>query len=447
MGALTDSGSTGPSGVSADPSSRRAALVRSLEAEGELSDPRLRDALLRLRREVLLPHAYVRVSGPAADPIDWRLLDGGHPDDREEWLDLVYDGDSVLLQRDGEPLDALGRGPVTGGHMTSMSTGLPATVKALETLRIEPGQRFLDLGPGPGVSLALAAAVVGPGRAFGVERDRHMAAFAQRNLDRLGLGVRVVTGDALDGHPASGPYDRVHSGFGVPSVPAAWVDQLAPGGRLVTTLATRTPSWPGQLLVTRTPRGRAEAVLQGGRRGTRPLLGYRWLTSVHHRPRIEADPGRPRATRLAPPDRDAYGFWLAAAYLAEGLMWDFQEGVMRIVAPDDDSWAVPGPGEGTVRVRGRRDVWADLEAVHERWERAGRPDAYRVDLSDGGGPQHVTSGGGAHALEWTLPALATAVPASSAHARSLPEQHGEGAGPVEQAEAIVPPMRRAGGGT
>ncbi|MGW6388963.1 methyltransferase domain-containing protein [Streptomyces sp. NPDC055103] len=409
--------STDLSGLSTDPSSRRAALVHRLEADGVLSDPRLREALLRVRREVLLPHAYVRVSGPAADPIDWRLLDGSHLDDRTEWLDLVHEGDSVLLQRDGEPLDALGRGPVTGGHMTSMSSGLPFTVRALQTLQLAPGQRFLDLGPGPGISLALAATITGPGNATGVERDRHMTTFAQRNLDRLGLGVQVVTGDALDGHPASAPYNRVHSGFGVPCVPPAWVDQLAPGGRLVTTLATRTPSWPGQLLVTRTPQGRIEAVLRGDRRGTRPLLGYQWLTAVHHRPRIVADPGRPRATRLAPPERKAYGFWLAAAYLAPGLMWDFQDETMRIVAPGDDSWAVPGPQEGTVRVHGSRDVWAELEALHDRWELAGRPDVYRVEIPDGGGPQHVTSGARGNALEWVLPTLATVPrqPASTSH--------------------------------
>ncbi|MFB7592281.1 methyltransferase domain-containing protein [Streptomyces sp. NPDC056169] len=394
------------SSLTAESSSRRAALVERLETEGVLTDPRVREALLRVRREVLLPHAYLRVSGPAADPIDWRLLDGSHPDDREEWLDLVHEGDSVLLQRDGEPLDALGRGPVTGGHMTSMSSGLPLTVEGLQTLQLAAAQSFLDLGTGSGISLALAATITGPGCATGVERDPHMAAFTQRNLDRLAFGVQVVTGDALDGHPASAPYDRVHSGFGVPCVPPAWVEQLAPGGRLLTTLTTATPSWPGQLLITLTPQDRIEAVLRGGVRGTRPLLGYQWLTAVHHRSRIDADPGRPRATRLAPPDRTSHGFWLAASHLAPGLMWDIPDETMRIVAPDDDSWAVPGPEEGTVRVHGPRDVWAELEALHDRWERAGRPDTYRVDIPGGGGPQHVTSGDGPSALEWALPPLA-----------------------------------------
>ncbi|MGO4636110.1 methyltransferase [Streptomyces sp. 2RAF24] len=384
----------------------RAAMVARLEESGVLGRGPVREALLALPREILLPHAYIRVSGPGADLIDWRLLDGSHLDDRQEWLELIHSDESILLQRDGEPLDALPRGPVTGGHMTSMSTYTPATVEALQTMELDSGQRYLELGPGPGVSLALAAAIIGPGLATGVERDGPMAAFAQRNLDHLGVGAVVIEGDGLEGHEARAPYDRIHSGIGVPCVPAPWVEQLAPGGRLLTTLATRTPSWPGQLLVTRTAAGTVEAVLRGRPRGYRPLLGYRWLNAVDHRARIKDDPGTARSTPLAPPPDDAYGFWLAAAYLAPGLVRDFQAETMTIVAPDDDSWAVAGPVDGTVRVRGQRDVWAELEELHVRWEEASRPESYTVDLTAGTGAQTVTSGAGPEALTWTLPTLA-----------------------------------------
>ncbi|WP_257584922.1 MULTISPECIES: methyltransferase domain-containing protein [unclassified Streptomyces] len=392
-----------PAGLLAAATAARASMVERLVADGVLTDPRLREALLRVRREVLLPHAYVRVSGPGADPIDWRLLDGSHPDDRAEWLDLVHSGESVLLQRDGEPLTGLGRGPVTGGHMTSMSTYTPATVEVLQQLRLQPEQRFLDLGTGPGITLALAAAVIGPGRATGVERDPHMGEFARHHLDRLGLGAEVVEDDALDGHPAGAPYDRIHSGIGVPCLPRAWAEQLAPGGVLLTILTTRTPSWHGQLSVTRTPQGRLRTLLRGRPRGYRPQLGFQWLTAVDHRDRVRADPGRPRPTRLPPPADDAHGFWVAAAHLAPGLVRDFQAETMTIVAPEEDSWAVAGAGDGTVRVHGPRDVWAELEDLHDRWHQAGRPDTYRVELPDGDGPQHVTSGTGPKALTWTLP--------------------------------------------
>lgn len=229
----------------------RQEMVDRLEGDGMLTGPLLREAALHVRREVLLPHAYVRTSGPGIEPIEWRLLDGSRPEDQAEWLDL--------LQRDGEPLEALGRGPVTGGHMTSMSTYLALTVEALQRLRPTPRGRYLDLGPGPGVSLALAAAITGPGCATGVEQDGRMAAFAQRNLDRLGLGATVVQGDALDGHAAAAPYDLIHSGIGVPRVPRAWVKQLTPDGRLLTTLATRPAGG-----------GRPKTACGGAHRGTGP---------------------------------------------------------------------------------------------------------------------------------------------------------------------------------
>ncbi|WP_328898578.1 methyltransferase [Streptomyces sp. NBC_00441] len=329
--------------------------------------------------------------------------------DRQDWLDLIHSDESVLLQRNGEPLHHLARGPVTGGHMTSMSTYTPATIEALQSLELGPGLRYLELGPGPGVALALAAAITGPGLATGVEREEHMAAFARRNLGRLGVDVAVVEGDALDGHEARAPYDRIHSGIGVPCVPQPWVDQLAPGGRLLTTLVTRTPSWPGHLLVTRNQEGAVEGVLRGRPRGYRPVHGYRWLSALEHRARIEADPGRVRRTRLAPPPDDAYGFWLAAAYLVPGAVRDFQAETVTVVAPEDDSWAVAGPGDGAVRVHGPRDLWAELEDVHVRWEQAGRPEQYRVDLRDTAEAQHVSNVGACpKALAWTLPSLAAA---------------------------------------
>ncbi|MFD7499389.1 methyltransferase domain-containing protein [Streptomyces sp. NPDC059832] len=385
--------------------SARRALVERLQADGILTDPRLRDALSRLDRGVLMPRAYVRRSEQGSEPVVWELLDGAHPKDQAEWLELVYSGESVLVQRDGERFEGQVRGVVSGGRMTAMSTFTPYTVEVLQRMRIDAGHRFLDLGTGPGVSLALAAALTGPGRAFGVERDERMAAFAQKSLDRVGVGARVVAGDALDGHAPQAPFDRIHSGIGVPCLPSAWVDQLAPGGRLLTTLATRTPSWPGHCLVTRTTGGHVEAVLKGGPRGHRPLHGYTWLTAQHHLQQIANSPGKRRPTAFAPPPDHAYGFWLAAAYLVPGVVRHFQADTLTVVAPEENSWAVAGPGDGTVRVHGPRDVWAELDHVHGLWMRAGSPAAFHIDVPDDGAQQHVTSGTGTAALRWELPAL------------------------------------------
>ncbi|MFF3785745.1 methyltransferase [Streptomyces sp. NPDC001933] len=388
-----------------DATSARLALAERLQADGVLTDPRLRDALSRLDRGVLMPRAYVRRSEQGGEPVVWELLDGAHPEDRAEWQDLMYSGESVLVQRDGERLEDQVRGVVNGGRMTAMSTFTPYTVEVLQRMQIDAGHTYLDLGTGPGVSLALAAALTGPGRAFGVERDEHMAAFTRSSLDRVGAGASVVAGDALDGHAPPAPYDRIHSGIGVPCLPSAWVDQLAPGGRLLTTLATRTPSWAGQCLVTRTTGGHVEAVLEGGPRGHLPLHGFTRLTARHHLQQIASHPGKRRPTAFTPPPDHAYGFWLAAAYLVPGVVRHFQADTVTVVAPEENSWAVAGHGDGTVRIHGPRDVWGELEHVHDLWLRAGSPAAFHVDIPNDGAVQHVTSGTGTAALGWELPAL------------------------------------------
>ncbi|MFD3996129.1 methyltransferase domain-containing protein [Streptomyces sp. NPDC058583] len=390
-----------------DPVAARRELVERLAADGVLTDPRLREALLRVDRRVLLPRAYVRRSEEGVEPVVWQLLDGAHPEDRAEWHELVHADVSVLVQRDGEPLDGQARGTVSGGRMTAMSTYAPYTVEVLQRMQIQAGNLYLDLGTGPGISLALAAALAGPGRAAGVERDPHMAAFTQANLDRLGAEATVIAGDALDGHAPAAPYDRIHSGIGVPCVPPVWVDQLAPCGRLLTTLVTRTHSWPGHCMVTRTAAGRVEAVLEGGPRGHRPLHGYTWLSAHRHLTQVAENPGRPRPTKLAPPADEAYGFWVTAAYLVPGVVRHFQADTLTVIAPEDDSWAVAGPGDGTVRIHGHRDVWAELEDLHARWTRAGQPNLFHVDIPADGGPQTVTSGTGRDAITWTLPPLAS----------------------------------------
>ena len=68
------------------------------------------------------------------------------------------------------------------------------------------------------------------------------------NLDAAGVaGVRLVWGDGRLGHAPNGPYDTIVSAAGGEELPAAWVEQLAPGGRLVAPL--HSPADGGQVLV------------------------------------------------------------------------------------------------------------------------------------------------------------------------------------------------------
>lgn len=56
------------------PGATREAMVARLEAAGQLRPGPVREALLALRREVLIPQAYVRRSDPGVQPPRWDFL-------------------------------------------------------------------------------------------------------------------------------------------------------------------------------------------------------------------------------------------------------------------------------------------------------------------------------------------------------------------------------------
>lgn len=92
--------------------------------------------------------------------------------------------------------------------------------------------RVLEIGTGCGYQaavLSLAAASV-----ISIERLRPLFDRAQHNLAPLGLrNLRLVYGDGRLGHPPNAPYDAIVCAAGGDDIPKAWLEQLAPGGRLV----------------------------------------------------------------------------------------------------------------------------------------------------------------------------------------------------------------------
>jgi protein-L-isoaspartate O-methyltransferase len=176
------------------------AMVYRLEEKEVSTDPLLHEALLRVRREVLLPGVYVRRDAGYPEPVVLQLLDGAHPEDRHEWFELVYSGGSAPAQCNGEALEGQVRGRMTGGRITSAASVVSMTVQMLHDLRLRPGLPYLELGAGPGYSVAVAAHVLGAGRVTAVERDAQMASAATRRLAELRLDVEALAGDGLDGH-------------------------------------------------------------------------------------------------------------------------------------------------------------------------------------------------------------------------------------------------------
>jgi protein-L-isoaspartate(D-aspartate) O-methyltransferase len=113
------------------------------------------------------------------------------------------------------------------GLSSSSQPGIMAEM--LEELRLEPGQRVLEIGAGTGYNAALLQHIVGAaGRVTSVDIDPETASRARRAL--RGTPVKVVTGDGRAGHEPRAPFDRIIVTASATEIPRAWLEQLVPGG-------------------------------------------------------------------------------------------------------------------------------------------------------------------------------------------------------------------------
>ncbi|MFF5858545.1 hypothetical protein ACFY8B_23435 [Streptomyces sp. NPDC012751] len=198
-----------PTGAQAGPAAARAAMVARLEDEGALGPGPVREALLTLPREVLMPQAYVRRGTPGEKPPWWDLLDWSAPQDRPELLGLLYGGAGVLVRHGGEPLLGRARGIRSGASITSMPTVMGLTASLLTELGPRPGQRVPDVGTGAGATAAVACQVCGDQGVATLERDRHLTDAAT---------VRLA-GPPIPSHHPAGREERSTAATAHPAAP------------------------------------------------------------------------------------------------------------------------------------------------------------------------------------------------------------------------------------
>ena len=119
--------------------------------------------------------------------------------------------------------------------------------------------RMLEVGTGCGYQAAVLSMLAR--HLVSVERVRALHDKARETLSKLRIPqVRLVYGDGMLGHPPNAPYDSIIAAAGGDSLPQAWLDQLAVGGRLVSPM--RQPGSAQQVLVVvdRTERGCVHAI-------------------------------------------------------------------------------------------------------------------------------------------------------------------------------------------
>jgi len=124
----------------------------------------------------------------------------------------------------------------TREHRWLSSSSQPAMMAImLEQLELAEGMRVLEIGAGSGYNAALLAYIVGPsGHVVTVDVDADTAASAKAHLASAGFdAVEVVCADGRQGFAPGASYDRIIATAAVPTLPSAWVDQLADGGIIV----------------------------------------------------------------------------------------------------------------------------------------------------------------------------------------------------------------------
>lgn len=180
---------------SLDPVALNQAMIDRMKQDGNLHDSRVETAFRAIPRHLFLP---------------------------EIEIDKAYQNEAIPTKhQDGQAIS---------------SSSQPAMMAImLEQLKLEPGQRILEIGAGTGYNAALMAHIVGErGRVVTVDIDEDIVANARAHLDAAGVrGVEVVCTDGGEGYPPGAPYDRIILTVGAWDIAPAWSRQLKSNGRLV----------------------------------------------------------------------------------------------------------------------------------------------------------------------------------------------------------------------
>jgi len=164
---------------------------------GILSNPLLRDALLKVPREEFVP---------------------------AEYRDQAYKETPL-------PLPAL-----------EATISCPQSYPLFyEAMKLRRGDLFLEIGTGSGYGAAVAREVVGDeGLVVSLEIDRSAYSFARSNLLKLGYrDILLIRGDGYLGYEPRAPYDKISVTAAVPSIPEPLLEQLKEDGLAVAPVGPR----------------------------------------------------------------------------------------------------------------------------------------------------------------------------------------------------------------
>ncbi|MGW1196673.1 methyltransferase domain-containing protein [Streptomyces sp. NPDC002536] len=281
---------------------------------------------------------------------------------------------------------------------TSSSSMPTVMLQMLELLDVHEGNTVFEAGAGTGYNAAWLCHRLGSERVTTMDVDPGITKQAETNLNRAGFTPRVLCGNAEDGSPDGGPYNRVIATFTVADIPYAWVEQATESGRIVAPWGGGIHHYSFAVLDVRD--GRASGRFVGYpafmRTRTQPAQGGRLRDFYHHED--DATPGRTDVSpRDISGDADAL-FWIDTAvrdawhHVGEADDGS-EEATLWLFSADHASWAtaeyVPGQAAYEVEQYGPRRLWDEVEAAYRKWVDNGRPERDRAGLTVTRDGQHV----------------------------------------------------------
>ena len=123
-----------------------------------------------------------------------------------------------------------------------------------DLLDVEPGHRVLEIGTGSGYQAAVLAQLAA--EVYTMEIVEPLARQSEALLKRLGYNnVSVRFGDGYKGWPEKAPFDRIILTASPPEIPQTLIDQLKPGGKLV---SPEGREWQELVIISKDLGGRVE---------------------------------------------------------------------------------------------------------------------------------------------------------------------------------------------
>ncbi len=135
--------------------------------------------------------------------------------------------------------------------------------KMVDAADIAPSDIVLDIACGRGYSVAILACLAET--VVAIEEANELVTKASENLEHCNINnVAVVKGGFKAGAAEHGPFDVIFVGGAINSVPKSWYEQLADGGRIVTTIISKETTPLSKLTVyTKSGNNIGQRVLMG----------------------------------------------------------------------------------------------------------------------------------------------------------------------------------------